>query len=194
MMGLTQALGLMGYIFVVLVAAPVFPFLYVVLRWRVQGRDDRGVGTYAALLFFASASLLVTVAGAANLAYGFISSTPASEELTRISWGMFIGAFAFLVVNRFLMIRFYPVEAHEDARRIFAGFLIIVTGTVSLGVLVMLGVTIFEKVNDAIPTAVEKHADNLKLYGSWLVFYLVSYLVVTLTMMRGAAREIRAIE
>ena len=70
---------------------------------------------------------------------------------------------------------------------IFAGFLMVVTGTTSLGVLVMLGITIFEKVNDANTPAMEEHVDNLKLYGSWLAFYLVSYLIVTLTMMRGAS-------
>ncbi|MHC4225562.1 MAG: hypothetical protein ACYSX0_19565 [Planctomycetota bacterium] len=188
-MGFGQVFGILGYLFAVLVIAPVFPFLYVVLRWRTHGRDETGLGTYGALLYFACASLLVGVAGAANLAYGFISTTDASEELTRLSWGMFVGSLVFLLINLVLIQRVYPTPAHDDARRVFAGFLMIVTGMVSLGVLIMFGVTLFEKVDENVKAAVEQNKDMLKLYGSWLLFYLVSYLLVSRAMLRGASAD-----
>ena len=46
-----------GYALLFLSVAPLFPFLYVVLRWRSGTGREPGTGTYGALLYFCTVSL-----------------------------------------------------------------------------------------------------------------------------------------
>ena len=93
-------LRLLGYALLFLLVAPLFPFLYVVLAWRSDARGRaEGMGTFASLLYFRTASALLALAGAANLTYGWFSTTPQTPMLTRLSWGMLVGSAAFLVLH-----------------------------------------------------------------------------------------------
>lgn len=181
---IAQSLELIGYVLGALSLAPLFPFLYVVLRWRTEGQDRRGVGTYGMLLYFSTLSFLLLVAGAANLTYGWVSTTPIKPLLERLAWGMFLGSGVFLLLNG-LLLRLIEVKPEwADARRVFVGFLMTVAGMVTLIMILLFGMTFFEKVDAAEPDEVARRADELKLYSAWAVFYAVTYVVAVLRMAR----------
>ena len=181
---IAQSLELIGYVLGALSLAPLFPFLYVVLRWRSDGHDRQGVGTYGMLLYFSTLSFLLLVAGAANLTYGWVSTTPVKPLLERIAWGMFLGSGAFLLLNG-LLLRLVEVKPEwADARRVFTGFLMTVAGMVTLIMILLFGMTFFEKVDAANAEEVARRADELKLYSAWGVYYAVTYVVSVLRMAR----------
>jgi len=169
---------ILGFVTLFLLVAPLFPFIYVVLRWRTEGRDEPGLGTHAALLYFRNAGILLALAGAANLTYGWLSTTPIDEAMTRISWGMLCGSVLFLAVNVGLL----RLHGHGSApaRRVFLGFFMIMAGLVAFTAIVLLFVTLFQKAPTTDSAALR--ADQLKLYGSWTAYYLGAYLVAVLRL------------
>jgi hypothetical protein len=175
---------LIGFVLLFLLVAPLFPFIYVVARWRSQGAHEPGAGTFAALLYFRTAGILLALAGAANLTYGFFSTTPQTEELTRLSWGMLAGSVAFLAVNLLLLLRFGPHPELATARRVFTGFLMVMAGLVAFTTLVIFCITLFQKTKTDPQAAIR--ADDLKLYGAWTGYYLAAYLFSTWWLSRGA--------
>ncbi|MFI5403419.1 MAG: hypothetical protein ACHQ1G_10810 [Planctomycetota bacterium] len=175
---------LLGFVLLFLLVAPLFPFIYVVVRWRSAGAREPGAGTFAALLYFRTAGVLLALAGAANLTYGWFSTTPQTEELTRLSWGMFTGSVAFLVLNLLLLRRFGPHPELATARRVFSGFLMVMAGLVAFTTLVILCITLFHKTESDKDAALR--ADDLKLYGAWTAYYLAAYLASTAWLSRGA--------
>ncbi len=175
---------LLGFVLLFLLVAPLFPFVYVVARWRSQGAHEPGAGTFAALLYFRTAGVLLALAGAANLTYGWFSTTPQTEDLTRLSWGMFTGSLAFLVLNLLLVRRFGPHPELATARRVFVGFLMVMAGLVAFTALVIFCITLFQKTTSD-PQATIR-ADDLKLYGAWTAYYLAAYLSSVWWLSRGA--------
>ncbi|HEX5137567.1 MAG TPA: hypothetical protein VFY93_11375 [Planctomycetota bacterium] len=182
-------LRLLGFVLLFLLVAPLFPFIHVVLTWRsdARGRVD-GTGTFAALLYFRTASALLALAGAANLTYGWISTTPATPELTRLSWGMLLGSIAFLLLNVVLIrARFPSHPAHARTARAFTGFLMVMAGLVALTTLVLLSIALFRKA--ASEKDIAQRADELKLYGAWALYYVAAYVASTWWLSRGARGE-----
>ncbi|MHC4548422.1 MAG: hypothetical protein ACYTEZ_06555 [Planctomycetota bacterium] len=175
----------LGYVLLFLLVAPLFPFIYVVLRWRAEGRHEPGAGTHAALLYFVIAGILLALAGAANLTYGWVSTTELDEELHRLSWGMFLGSLVFLLLNVGLLRLQGPRPELRDARRVFAGFLMVMSGLVAFTVLVLLFVTIFQKTDPDNARELTERSENLKLYGSWTAYYLATYFVTVATLARS---------
>lgn len=175
---------LLGFVLLFLLVAPLFPFIYVVARWRSGGAHEPGAGTYAALLYFATAGCLLAIAGAANLTYGWVSTTPADEMMTRVSWGMLVGSLAFLAVNVVLLVRFGAHPEFATAWRIFVGFLMVMAGLVAFTTLVLFCVTLFQTTKT--DKQAEIRVDDLKLYASWTGYYLVAYLSSTFWLSRGA--------
>ena len=51
----------------VLWLAPIFPFLYVVVRWRAAGHAEPGIGSYSLVLFFMSGAVLVAATALAGV-------------------------------------------------------------------------------------------------------------------------------
>jgi len=178
------AIRLLGFVLLFLLVAPLFPFIYVVLRWRSHGAHEPGAGTYAALLYFCTAGLLLALAGAANLTYGLASTTPATEELTRISWGMLSGSVVFLLVNAAVLLLFGSPPALVTARRVFVGFFMVTAGLVTFTALVLFCVTLFHKAATE-PQAAQR-SDELKLYGTWTAYYLASYISAVWLLSRGS--------
>jgi hypothetical protein len=181
---IAQSLELIGYVLAALSLAPLFPFLYVVLRWRSEGPERRGVGTYGMLLYFCTLGFLLLVAGAANLTYGWVSTTPIRPFLERLAWGMFLGSGLFLLLNGVLL-RLVSVRPEwADARRVFLGFLMTVAGMVTLIMILLFGMTLFEKVDPKEAEEVARRADEMKLYGAWAVYYAAVYIVAVVRMAR----------
>jgi len=178
------ALRLLAFVLLFLLVAPLFPFIYIVLRWRSAGAHEPGAGTFAALLYFRTAGILLALAGAANLTYGWISTTPQDEMLTRISWGMFTGSLAFLGLNLLLLRRFGAHPELATARRVFLGFLMVMAGLVAFTTLVIFSMTLFQATKtDAAAIA---RIDDLKLYSCWTAYFLVAYLSATWRLSGGA--------
>ena len=175
---------LIGFVLLFLLVAPLFPFIYVVTRWRSLGAHEPGAGTFAALLYFRTAGVLLALAGAANLTYGWFSTTPLNEELTRLSWGMFTGSVAFLVLNVVLLCRFGAHPELGTARRVYLGFLMVMSGLVAFTSLVIFCITLFQKTKS--DAQAELRIDDLKLYAAWTSYYLCAYLCATWLLSRGA--------
>jgi len=156
-----------GYLLLFVTVAPLFPFLYVVVRWRSQGGAG-GEGTRGALLYFCTVAALLALAGASNLVYGFLSTTPVDEAMTRLSYGFLFGSAFFAAVNLLLLRR---AGSTAELRRVFVGFFAVMAGLVSLTAVVLFFVELCRKAGDR----PEIRADMLKLYGAWAVLFLASY-------------------
>ena len=174
---------LAGYVVLFLLVAPLFPFIYVVLRWRTGDGREPGMGTYSGLLYFRSAGILLALAGAANLTYGWISTTKIDEEMTRLSWGMLVGSALFLAINLGLLRLWGSHPGLATARRVFNGFVMIMAGLVAFTMLVSFCVWMFAAAENEKPEGLR--AEQLKVYGSWTFYYLTTYLLTTYLMWRG---------
>jgi hypothetical protein len=179
-------LRLLGFVLLFLLVAPLFPFIYAVLAWRSDARGRaEGMGTFASLLYFRTASALLALAGAANLSYGWFSTTPPSPELTRLSWGMLVGSAAFLLLNVVLLeTRFGSHPSRERTGRAFTGLLMVMSGLVALTTIVLFSITLFQEAESK--KDAELRWDELKLYGSWTLYYLAAYVGSTWWLSRGA--------
>lgn len=172
---------LLGYVLIFLLVGPIFPLLYVVLRWRTAGEHEPGSGTYCAVLYFLCASLLLTLVGGANLSYGLFSTTPVDPEMERLSWGLLFGAGAFLALNVLLAVKFVAAPASApEARRLFGGFLALIAGMVSVYAIVKLFATLATEAKT--DRALELRNDELKLYGAWLFYFVALYLITMLRL------------
>jgi len=177
---------LLGFALLFLLVAPLFPFIYAVLTWRSDARGRvEATGTCAALLYFRTVSLLLALAGAANLTYGWFSTTPQTPDMTRLSWGMLVGSVAFLILNAALLrTRFGDPAAHARTGRVFAGFLMVMSGLVALTSLVLFCMTLLHSPADDAESLLR--TDELKLYGAWTAYYVAAYVGVTWWLSRGA--------
>lgn len=182
-------LQFIGYAMLFVSVAPLFPFLYVVLRWRAEGRREPGIGTYGALLYFCTVSFLLALAGAANLTYGAISTTPIEEYLNRLSWGTLAGSLLFLALNGGLVLWLRTGFEFPEARRVFLGFLTIMSGLVGFSALLMLCITAFEEIDPVRENAADVHFDKLKLYSAWTAYFVLTYLFAMLRMTKAMSKR-----
>jgi len=187
--GIEEALQIISYATVILAVAPLFPFLYVVMRWRAPGHGHVGIGTLGAIHYFLVLSVLVLLAGAANLTYGFVSTTPIDPETRRLSWGMFVGSLLFLGLNFGVLRYTRDLSDLPDVRRMFVGFFQVMAGLTSFGVLLFFFVAWFHEPDPNVEDAAELRADALKLYGAWILYFLSAYLGATTWLTRSAPRS-----
>lgn len=174
----------MSYLVAIMWVAPIFPLLYVVLRWRAGDRYVAGAGTHAALLYFATVALLVGLAGAANLTYGAISITPPTPAMTRLSWGLLVGSVIFCLLNIVLLRALGPLRDPNDVVRVFIGFVMVVAGMVAMVALILMLIEVFRKTED--DAARTLRSDQIRLFGSWTLFFLVTFLLTTRVLARNA--------
>jgi len=184
-----EAVQLMSYAMLLLIIAPLFPFLYVVMRWRASGNAHSGIGTLGAVHYFIVMSALLLLAGAANLSYGGVSVTPDKPDMTRISWGVFVGSVVFLTLN-FRMLRLTrDLSDLPDVRRMFLGFFMVIAGLTAFGALLLFFVAYFQDVSDDDGDAAVLRTDAMQLYGAWLAYFLTAYVGTTWWMTRSAPRS-----
>jgi len=184
---LAQWVQVIGYLLALLTIAPLFPFLYLVLRWRSGTGTRAAAGTYGAMLYFASIAWLITLAGGANLLYGAIASGETDPELTRYSWALCLAGAAFLALHSGL-VRLLPERAAlAEARRVFAGFLMTLSGMVAIGALVLLLGAVFHVVDDAQAGQAAERTRAMQLYACWTTLFLLDYVVLAWRLARGAA-------
>jgi len=180
-----NGLQILSYASVVLAVAPLFPFLYIVLRWRAPNEaTGPGLGTLGAIHYFLVLSLLLFVAGAANLTYGWVSETPVDPETTRYSWAMFTGSLLFFWIN-FGLLRFVRDRIDlPNVRRLFAGFFMVMTGLTAFVVMLFFFVAWFQKADPEIENSAVERLDAMRLYASWIIYFLPCYVGTTVLMAR----------
>ena len=184
---LIEAIQLLSYGAVLAVVAPLFPFLYVVMRWRAPGNGHTGIGTLGSVHYFLVMATLILFAGLANLTYGGVSTTPIEPELTRMSWGMTVGSVVFLALNIGLLWMTRDLSDVPDVRRMFVGFFQVIAGLTAFTVLLLLFATWFQEAKG--DEAAVLRADALKLYGSWVGYFLTAYIGATIYLTRSCPRS-----
>ena len=176
--------SLVGAILALTWILPIFPFLYVVARWRGGADQPAGVGAHAAMVYFTTVGVLMALAGAANLTYGMVSVTDVDPEMTRVSWGLLSGALAFAVLNIVLVRSIGPLRDPMDVVRVFVGFVMVVTGMIAMGALILMTIEMFREAEG--DRAIEARSDAIRMYGSWTLYFLTTYLLTTRLLSRHA--------
>lgn len=184
-----EAVQLMSYAMLLLIIAPLFPFLYVVMRWRASGNAHSGIGTLGAVHYFIVMSALLLLAGAANLSYGGVSVTPDKPEMTRISWGVFVSSVVFLTLNFGMLRLTRDLSDLPDVRRMFMGFFMVIAGLTAFGALLLFFVAYFQDVSGDDGNVAVMRTDAMQLYGAWLAYFLTAYVITTWWMTRSAPRS-----
>jgi hypothetical protein len=170
------------------VSVPFFLYVYVVVRWRAGGGGEPGLGSYGLVMAFRMLAFLMGAGAIAQLLYCAMSAEE-YEEMMRVCWGILFAAGIFLVLHIPLGMVLRPAGDFAPARRIFGGGLLLVAGMITLGALVLLMVTLSQKVPDR-PGAEESHSDQLKAAGSWLACFGLVYVASAVVMAR-AVRDSR---
>lgn len=180
---LVTLMSFVGGLLLLATVLPIFPFLYVVLRWRT-GQKTAGVGTHGALLYFATVGFLLALGGGANLVYGIVSITPVDEEARRLSWAFLTSGTLITAFNMFLMQKLGPLEQPDEAVRVFLGFMMLVTGMVATGALVAFFAAAFQKAEGE--RATELKNDQMIMFAVWFAFFVFTYLIVARVLARHA--------
>ena len=135
---------LVGYL-----AVAAFPLLYVLVRWRSAGVGEPGLGTYGAIHYFRSVSLLIMLTALAVLVYIAMSEEDPRqlEEVSRIAKGLFTGAACIFVVHLVLGWQASrSLSGREDpVSRVFSGFVLLLAGSVTAAAVLVLFVLLFQE-------------------------------------------------
>jgi hypothetical protein len=119
---------------------PLFPFVYVILRWR-QGREgeapDPQLGLKVALQYFATIGWHITLIAAFMLLYGVLEdSSRMQENLLRTGTGLLIGGLIVYGLHRVLLGRLTDSATRPNVTRIFKGLNLVLTGLIGMAALI----------------------------------------------------------
>lgn len=171
-----MVMSLFSGVFVMMLLAyslvPLFPFVYVLLRWR-QAREgttpDPRLGLKVALHYFATIGLHVMLAAAVAGIYSLVLDEPStSEELLRVAAGLLVGGGIIYGVHRALLGRLTDAVGSGNVARAFAGLNVVLCGLIGMGALIASTVMLAE---ESIPE------DAFKLAGVLMVVYLAGWAV-----------------
>ncbi len=128
---------------------PLFPFVYVVLRWR-QGREgeaaDPQLGLKVALHYFATIGLHVVLMALVALLYSFlIDSSRASEVMMRAGVGLLIGGGLVLGGHTMMLKRLTDSASRPNVARVFAGLNLVLCGLIGTGALIATSVMLLQE-------------------------------------------------
>jgi hypothetical protein len=162
------------------VGATVFPLLYVFARWRTGGRGEPGMGMQAGLLYLRSVALLMFLTGLSLLLHGFVdedSDSRGMEDMRRVAGGLLLGgAVGYALPLAFL--RMGAIGRSEAVHRLFDGFVLMVSGVMTLGAVTVTGVVLFLRKTDF---------DDLRAPLVWAAVWLCSFLLHAVSLVRGSA-------
>ena len=160
-------------------AAPIFIYLYAILRWRAGGEGEPGIGSYGLVLYFRTAALLMGVGAVSLLIYGLISDESTSD-MERVCWGVLVASVIILGIHIPLGDMLRPEGDNRAVTRLFGGGLMGIAGLVVFAALVLFMVTLFEdSKND------DQRVDQLKAFGSWVVCFGALYFTTAKVMSRA---------
>jgi hypothetical protein len=177
-----EFLAALPLVILVLWLAPIFPLLYVLMRWRAAGHGEPGIGSYSLVLYFRCAAILVIVAAGAALTYEWISEGKADEDVTRTAWGAITACAIFLFAHVPLGNLLAPEGDTTPAARTFGGFLLAFAGSVVFAALLWYFGTLFQKAEGEFRQ--KQHSDMLKASGSILVWFAGLYGTMAWAMRR----------
>lgn len=128
---------------------PLFPFVYVLLRWR-QAREgepaDPQLGVKVALHYFATLGLHIVLMALVALLYSFtVDSSFVQEMLMRTGGGLLIGGGAVYGIHRALLGRVTDTAKRTNVARVFAGLNVVLCGLVGMGALVAASVMLCQE-------------------------------------------------
>jgi hypothetical protein len=164
-------------------AAPIFIYLYAILRWRSGGIGEPGIGSYGLVLYFRTAALLLGV-GAVSLLVYILLSAEEHDDMERVCWGILVASVVILGIHVPLGAMLRPEGDCHAATRLFGGGLMGIAGLVVFVALVLFMVTLFEDYRNE-----EQHIDQLKAFSSWAVCFGLLYFLTA----RNMARDVRHI-
>jgi len=168
-----EFLAALPLVLLVIWLVPIFPLLYVLMRWRSAGHGEPGIGSYSLVLYFRCASILVIVSAGAALTYEWISEGKADPDVTRSAWGAITACAIFLFAHVPLGNLLAPEGDTTPAARTFGGFLLAIAGSVVFASLLWYFVTLFQKTEGEFSE--KMHSDMLKASGSILVWFAALY-------------------
>ena len=173
--------GGVGVALLLYTAIPLFPLLYVIIRWRVQGGGEPGLGTRSGLLYLRTVALLVLVTGAGLLLHGVLSQSSESrsmDEMRRVAYGVIVGSAAFLLLTSTLVRSLGDAVGALDAARVFHGFVLLVSGLATFGALIVLCILMFQK---------SAEFDDLREPLAWLIVWAITWLAHVVILRTSSA-------
>lgn len=117
---------------------PLFPFVYVVLRWRQarEGEADPQLGLKVALHYFATIGLHVVLMALVAVLYSFLlDSSRGSTEMVRVGAGLLIGGGIILGGHQTLLRSLTDSGSRPNVARVFAGLNLVLCGLIGMGAL-----------------------------------------------------------
>jgi hypothetical protein len=162
--------GSMSFVLLLYTAIPLFPLLYVIIRWRARGAGEPGLGYRSGLLYLRTVALLVLVTGTGLLLHGVLSQSSESrsmDEMRRVAHGVIVGSAAFFLVTFTLVRSLGDAVGAVDAARVFHGFVLLISGLVTFTALTVLCVLMFQK---------SAEMDDLREPLAWLIVWASTWL------------------
>ncbi len=131
--------GMFVMVLLVYSLLPLFPFVYVLLRWR-QGRDgepaDPQLGLKVALHYFATLGLHVVLIALVAVLYSFLADSPmVSEMIMRTGGGMLLGGGVILGAHTMMIGRVTDSATRPNVARVFVGLNLVLCGLIGMGAL-----------------------------------------------------------
>lgn len=128
---------------------PLFPFVYVILRWR-QSREgetpDPQLGLKVALHYFATIGWHISLLAAVLLLYSFVvDSSRMQEAFLRMGAGLLLGGMIVYGLHRALIARLTDSATRPNVTRIFKGLNLVLAGLIGMAALVALCVMITQE-------------------------------------------------
>ena len=173
--------GTMGLVMLLYTAVPLFPLLYVIIRWRAKGAGEPGLGTRSGLLYLRTVALLVLVTGAGLLLHGLLSKSSESrsmDEMRRVAYGLIVGGAVFLLVTFSLVRSLGDAVGAVDAARVFHGFVLLVSGLLTFAAVVVVCIILFQR---------KAEFDDVREPLAWLIVWTLTWLVHVGILRSGVA-------
>ena len=149
---------------------PLFPFVYVILRWR-QAREgetpDPQLGLKVALHYFATIGWHITLVAVFVLLYSFVVDGSRMQEVfVRMGAGLLLGGTIVYGLHRVLITRLTDSAQRPNVTRIFKGLNLVLCGLIGMAALVAVCVMITQE---------EIPEEPFKLAGILMVVYLAAW-------------------
>lgn len=128
---------------------PLFPFVYVLLRWR-QAREgetpDPQLGLKVALHYFATIGWHIALMATVLLLYSFVvDNSRVQETFVRMGAGLLLGGMIVYGLHRALIARMTDSASRPNVTRVFKGLNLVLTGLIGMAALVALCVMITQE-------------------------------------------------
>lgn len=128
---------------------PLFPFVYVILRWR-QAREgepgDPQLGMKVALHYFATIGWHVTLVATFILIYSLVvDSSRMQEVFMRMGAGLLLGGVIVYGLHRVLLGRLTDSATRPNVTRMFKGLNLVLCGLIGMSALIAMCVMITQE-------------------------------------------------